>query len=62
MPLGIQLKSESKYEEMADIIRSLHKYVPRDPTTEAVDVPGCSAPMVITKSNFFKIGFGEETQ
>ena len=58
VPLGIQLRSEQKYEEMADIIRFLHKYVPRDPTTTTVSVPGCSTPMTLTKSNFFKIGLG----
>ncbi len=44
---------------MVDLLRSLHKYVPRNPTTEAVEVPGCNTPLEMTKSNFFKTGFGE---
>jgi len=59
VPLGIQLKSEQKHEDMVDIVHGLHKYVPRDPTTETVQVPGSSDLLQMTESNFFKIGVGE---
>ena len=44
---------------MTYIICSLHKYVPRDSTTETVAVSGQDVPVVIMKSNFFKIGLGK---
>ncbi len=59
VPLRIELKSEQKYEEMVDILGSLHKYVPRVPTTEMVEVAGCEEPVKVTKSNFFNIGLGK---
>ncbi len=58
VPLGIQLKSEQKYE-MVEIRGSLHKYVPRVPTTEMVEVAGCEEPLKVTKSNLFSIGLGK---
>ena len=59
VPLGIELKSEQKYEDMVAILGSLHKYVPRVPTTEIVEVPGCEEPVEIVKNNFFKVALGE---
>ncbi len=44
VPLGSDLKSEQKYEEMVDILSALHKNVPMDPSTEVLEVPGCDAP------------------
>ena len=58
MPLGIELKSEQKTEEMVAIIETLQHYVPRVPAIEVVEVPGCEQEQV-TKHNFFKICLGE---
>ncbi len=44
---------------MVDILSALHKYVPSDPSTEDVEVPGCDVPIELRKSNFFNIGLGE---
>ena len=58
MPLGIELKSEQKTEEMVSILESLQQYVPRVPANEVVEVPGCEQ-ILLTKHNLFKIAFGE---
>lgn len=40
VPLGVILKSESKTEEMIDILEDLHQYVPTTSTTNEIEVPG----------------------
>ena len=58
VPLGIELKSEQKVEEMVAILDSLQKYVPKIPRREKIYVPGCVEPVEVGKNGFFKIGFG----
>lgn len=56
MPLGIELKSEQKYEEMVDILSSLHKYVPTVTTTEKVTLPEENTE--VENDEFFQIPLG----
>lgn len=57
VPLGILLKSESSYEEMVDIMESLHEYVPTYTTTSRVTVPG-GEEVTVTNDHFYETIFG----
>ena len=59
MPLGIQLRSEQKLEDMVEILSVLHKYVPRVTTTEKVHIPECEETLTLTKNKFFNTMIGE---
>jgi len=55
-PLGIELKSEQKLDEMVDIMASLHKYVPIDTSTQVVMLPDETTE--VTRDDFFPILLG----
>ena len=57
MPLGIELKSEQKYEDMVDIMASLHKYAPTVTTTQKVTLSDRESTEV-TCDEFFPIILG----
>ena len=59
MPLGIELKSEQKLEDMVDILVSLHKYIPTVTTTKMVTPPEETSE--ITCDDFFQIPLGGYT-
>lgn len=56
MPLGIELKSEQKLDEMVQIMASLHKYVPMDTSTQVVTLPDETTE--VTHDEFFPILLG----
>lgn len=59
MPLGIELKSEQKLEEMVEIMDSLHKYVPTVSTEESVEL--AEATTKVTRDDFFPLLMGKYT-
>ena len=59
MPVGIELKSEQKLEDMVDILASLHKYIPMVTTTKTVTLPEETSE--ITCDDFFHIPLGGYT-
>ena len=59
MPLGIELKSEQKYEDMVDILASLHKYVPTVTTIQKATLPEESTEVICDE--FFPITLGMHT-
>ena len=61
VPLGIELKSEQKLDEMVAILDSLQKYVPMVPKTKNVTVPGCTSEVKVTKNVFFNICIGMQS-
>ena len=58
VPLGIILKCEQKYEEMVDILDSLHQYVPIVTTTEKTVLPGSQDTVDITSDKVHSIALG----
>lgn len=59
VPLGIQLKSEQKYEDMVEILDDLQKYVPKVVKVEEKSVPGCDVPIRMKKHDFYQIALGD---
>ena len=58
VPLGILLKSESNYEDMVDIMESLHEYVPTHSTLSKVAVAGENEEVDVMNDKFHQILFG----
>ncbi len=59
MPVGIELKSEQKLEDMVDILASLHKYIPTVTTTKTVTLPEETSEIIW--DDFFQILLGGYT-
>ena len=58
VPLGILLKNESSYEDMVDIMKSLHVYVPTQTTQSKETIPGSDIEVEVVKDTSHKIIFG----
>lgn len=58
IPLGIQLKDENKLEEMVDIMKHHHDYVPMKEQEFRVDVPESDEHENIKTETMHKILFG----
>ena len=52
------LKSESKYEDMVDIMTNLHQYVPTKTSVSKSTVPGSDEEVEIVEDTFHTILFG----
>lgn len=59
VPLGIILKSETKHDEMVDILEHLQQYVPSVTTTEKVSAPGQPEPAEISVDKFHHLTLGK---
>ena len=58
VPLGILLKNESSYEDMVDIMKGLHPYVPTETTQSTQTIPGSDTDIEVVKDTFHIILFG----
>lgn len=58
VPLGILLKDEMKYEDMVEIMRHLHKYVPCVTSVTKKVLPGSDKEVELVEDRFHKILFG----
>ena len=59
VPLGIELKSEQKYEELIHVLRHLQQYVPTK--TNTTEVVHDSEPIQIVTDKFHSLGLGNIT-
>ena len=58
VPLGIELKSEQKYEELIHVLRHLQQYVPTKTTT--TEVVHDSEPIQIVTDKFHSLNISSE--